>query len=343
MRRFDTLFARLFAVFIVTIVAAHALAFAWFSHYGHPMPPPPPPPMMQDDGGAPVPPPPPGGPPILGLPLLFQLLALICAAWFGARLLARPVTRLGAAAQQLCERLDGPAMAENGPLEARQAAATFNRMQARIREQVQQRGRMLVAVSHDLRTPVARLKLRVEQIESPELRDKFAQDLAEMMQLLDSTLTFLHQESAQEPIQPVDLQALVEVMAEDAVERGESVQVEGDCAPVNVAPLALQTCLSNLIGNAVRYAGHARVQVEDGGDQVRVRIIDHGPGIPESERERVFEPYFRLETSRNRGSGGVGLGLSIVREACRRMGASLQLRDTPGGGLTVELTLQRSM
>ncbi|SDI64995.1 Signal transduction histidine kinase [Pseudomonas flavescens] len=340
MRRFDTLFARLFVVFLATIVLAHVLAFAWFSQYGHPPPPPP----MDLTGELPPGPPPHDSwlPPFLGAPFVFQLLALISAAWLGARLLARPVSRLGDAARQLSEDLDSPLMAETGPLEARQAAAAFNRMHGRIREQLQQRGRMLVAVSHDLRTPVARLKLRVEDIEPGPLRDKFSQDLAEMMTLLDSTLGYLHQESAREAAQRLDLQALVEAMAEDAQERGDAVRVEGQCAPIDIAPLALRSCLSNLLDNALRYAGEACIQLCDEGARVVVRVIDNGPGIPAELRERVFEPYFRLESSRNRNSGGVGLGLSIVRGAARQLGAPLTLYETPGGGLTAEMILYRA-
>jgi len=341
MRRFDTLFARLFTVFVLTILLVHVLAFWWFSQYGHPPPPPPPPEHLAPDG-TPLDMLVPGGwPPFLGMPFVFLLLAMICAAWLGARLLALPISRLGEAAQRLSDGLDSPMLPEDGPLEARQAAAAFNRMQARIGEQMQQRGRMLVAVSHDLRTPVARLKLRVEDIESPALREKFSHDLADMMRLLDATLAFLHQESTQEAAQPFDLQALAEALAEDAAERGESVRVEGHCAPLAVPPMTMRTCLSNLVGNALRYAGQAVVQLEDGHEQISVRVIDQGPGIPESERERVFEPYFRLESSRNRDLGGVGLGLPIVREACRRLGATLSLSETPGGGLTVELILRR--
>ncbi|TBU85597.1 sensor histidine kinase [Phytopseudomonas dryadis] len=342
MRRFDTLFVRLFAVFMGTIVLAHVLAFTWFSQYGHPPPPPPPPPEQGAGMATPGPPPDESWlPPFLGAPFVFQFLALVSAAWIGARLLARPVSRLGEAARLLSEELDNPPLEETGPYEARQAAAAFNRMQARIREQMQQRGRMLVAVSHDLRTPVARLKLRVEDIESPVLREQFSQDLAEMMALLDSTLAFLHQESMREAPQRLDLQALVEAMAEDACERGDRVQVEGHCAPIEVPPMAMRTCLSNLLENALRYAGHAQICLEDDASQVRIRVIDQGPGIAQAQRERVFEPYFRLESSRNRSSGGVGLGLSIVREAARRMEASLCLSETPGGGLTVEIVLAR--
>lgn len=183
MRRADSLFARLFGVFLAAILLAHALAFVWFSHYGRP---PPPPPMAQHEAMRPPPP----GPNIRG-PLIvlgFQLLTLIVAAWYGARLLSRPIQRLSDAAERLSDDLDSPPLPETGSHEARQAAHAFNLMQQRIRGQVQQRARMLAAVSHDLRTPLARLKLRLEQIPNSQLRARMSQDLGEMISMLDATL-----------------------------------------------------------------------------------------------------------------------------------------------------------
>ncbi|AMO77420.1 sensor histidine kinase [Pseudomonas citronellolis] len=341
----DSLFARLFGVFLLAIVVAHLLAFVWFSHFRHPGPPPPPPPPPHEQfEGHMVGPPPPPPPrlPFWSMPFLFQLLALVGAAWFGARLLASPVERLGNAALQLSEDLDSPPLPETGPQEAQRAAQAFNRMRERIREQVQQRGRMLVAVSHDLRTPLSRLKLRVEEIDNPQLRARFAQDLGEMIGMLDSTLHYLHQERTSEALQWFDVNALVESLAEDACEHGARVSVEGQCAPLKVQPLALRSCLSNLLDNALRYAGEVQLILRDSGQQVEILVRDHGPGIPAQMREQVFEPYFRLEGSRNRNSGGVGLGLAIAREAARRHGGDLHFEETPGGGATAVLRLPRA-
>lgn len=341
----DSLFARLFGVFLLAIVVAHLLAFVWFSHFRHPGPPPPPPPPPHEQfEGHMVGPPPPPPPrlPFWSMPFLFQLLALVGAAWFGARLLASPVERLGNAALQLSEDLDSPPLPETGPQEAQRAAQAFNRMRERIREQVQQRGRMLVAVSHDLRTPLSRLKLRVEEIDNPQLRARFAQDLGEMIGMLDSTLHYLHQERTSEALQWFDVNALVESLAEDACEHGARVSVEGQCAPLKVQPLALRSCLSNLLDNALRYAGEVQLILRDSGQQVEILVRDHGPGIPAQMREQVFEPYFRLEGSRNRNSGGVGLGLAIAREAARRHGGDLHFEETTGGGATAVLRLPRA-
>lgn len=336
MRRADSLFARLFGVFLAAILLAHGLAFLWFSHYGRP---PPPPPTAQHE--APRPPPP--GPNIHG-PLIvlgFQLLTLIVAAWYGARLLSRPIRHLSRAAERLSDDLDSPPLPETGPREARQAAHAFNLMQRRIREQVQQRARMLAAVSHDLRTPLARLKLRVEQIPNPQLRVRMGQDLGEMIGMLDATLRYLHEQRSSEALQWLDLQALLESMVEDAQDRGAEVNFHGHCAPLRVQPLALRSCVSNLLENALRYAGHASVELHDSPTGVEVRVVDRGPGIAPEQRETVFEAFFRIEGSRNRSSGGVGLGLTIAREAARRQGGDILLEETRGGGLTAILRLPR--
>ncbi|BCQ60436.1 two-component sensor histidine kinase [Pseudomonas sp. Boi14] len=342
--RFDTLFGRLFGVLLIAIVLAHLLAFFWFHHYGPP-PPPPPPDSAQLINGQPPPPYPRRPPrPWFGgplVPLTFQFISLIIAAWYGAKLLSRPIQRLSAAAERLSENLDSPPLEEVGPREARQAASTFNQMQKRIREQVQQRGRMLGAVSHDLRTPLSRLKLRLEQIVDSKLQGQMRQDLDDMIKMLDATLSYLHEQRTSEAEQWMDVQALVESLCENAQDQGADAQAQGHCAPLLVQPMALQSCLNNLLDNALRYAGQATLALEDDRGQLLIRVIDHGPGIAADKREAVFEPFFRLEGSRNRNSGGVGLGMTIAREAAERLGGQLILEETPGGGLTAVLRLPR--
>ncbi|MBF0642596.1 sensor histidine kinase [Pseudomonas protegens] len=342
--RFDTLFGRLFGVLLIAIVLAHLLAFFWFHHYGPP-PPPPLPDSAQLINGQPPPPYPRRPPrPWFGgplVPLTFQFISLIIAAWYGAKLLSRPIQRLSAAAERLSEDLDSPPLEEVGPREARQAASTFNQMQKRIREQVQQRGRMLGAVSHDLRTPLSRLKLRLEQIEDSKLQGQMRQDLDDMIKMLDATLSYLHEQRTSEAEQWMDVQALVESLCENAQDQGADAQAQGHCAPLLVQPMALQSCLNNLLDNALRYAGQATLALEDDRGQLLIRVIDHGPGIAADKREAVFEPFFRLEGSRNRNSGGVGLGMTIAREAAERLGGQLILEETPGGGLTAVLRLPR--
>jgi signal transduction histidine kinase len=337
MRRADSVFARLFGVFLLAILLAHALAFIWFNQYGHPRPPPPPPNMEHREHMRP-PPPSFGGPLI---PLAFQLLTLIVAAWFAARLLCRPIQDLSDAAERLSNDLDSPPLPETGPRETRQAAYAFNLMQQRIRQQMQQRGRMLAAVSHDLRTPLARLKLRIEQISDPHLCTRMGQDLDEMIGMLDATLNYLHEQRNSEAMQWLDLQALVESMAEDAQDRGADVTVSGNCLPFHAQPMAVRSCVSNLLENALRYAGHAEIELHDNRQHVEIWLRDHGQGIAPEQREAVFEAFFRIEGSRNRSSGGVGLGLTIAREAARRQGGDITLETTPGSGLTAILRLPR--
>ncbi|KAF2390864.1 MULTISPECIES: sensor histidine kinase [Pseudomonas] len=346
--RFDTLFGRLFGVLLIAIILAHLLAFFWFHHYGPP--PPPPPPGFSEDFEGPRPPMDPrfekrpprpwfGGPLV---PLTFQLVSLIIAAWYGAKLLSRPIQRLSDAAERLSENLDSPPLDESGPREARQAAHTFNKMQRRIIEQVQQRSRMLGAVSHDLRTPLSRLKLRLEQIDDDKLQGQMRQDLDDMIGMLDATLTYLHEQRTSEALQWMDVQALVESLSENAQDQGADVQATGHCSPLQVQPMALRSCINNLMDNALRYAGEALISLEDSRENLVIRVIDHGPGIAPDKREAVFEPFFRLEGSRNRNSGGVGLGMTIAREAAERLGGQLSLEETPGGGLTAVIKLPRT-
>jgi signal transduction histidine kinase len=346
--RFDTLFGRLFGVLLLAIILAHLLAFAWFHHYGPP--PPPPPPEFSEGLDGPRPPLDPrfekrpprpwfGGPLV---PLTFQLVTLIIAAWYGAKLLSRPIQRLSDAAERLSEDLDSPPLDESGPREARQAAHTFNKMQRRILEQVKQRSRMLGAVSHDLRTPLSRLKLRLEKIDDDKLQGQMRQDLDDMISMLDATLTYLHEQRTSEAPQWLDVQALVESLSENAQDQGANVQASGHCAPLQVQPMALRSCINNLMDNALRYAGQALISLQDQRELLVIRVIDHGPGIAPEQREVVFEPFFRLEGSRNRNSGGVGLGMTIAREAAQRMGGQLTLEETQGGGLTAVIRLPRT-
>jgi len=168
-----------------------------------------------------------GGPVV---PLTFQFFSLIIAAWYGAKLLSRPIQRLSEAAERLSLDLDSPPLDESGPREAQQAASTFNLMQKRIREQVGQRARMLGAVSHDLRTPLSRLKLRLEQIEDAKLQGQMRQDLNDMIGMLDATLSYLHEQRTSESRHWLDVQALVESISENAQDQGSNVQCAHLCA-----------------------------------------------------------------------------------------------------------------
>jgi len=185
-------------------------------------------------------------------------------------------------------------------------------------------------------------KLRLEQIEDTKLQGQMRQDLNDMIGMLDATLSYLHEQRTSETRHLLDVQALVESMSENAQDQGSDVQFSGTCAPLQVQPMALRSCLNNLIDNALRYAGTAQVGLEDSREALVIRVIDHGPGIAADKREAVFEPFYRLEGSRNRNSGGVGLGMTISKEAVERIGGRLSLEETPGGGLTAVMWLPRA-
>jgi signal transduction histidine kinase len=224
-----------------------------------------------------------------------------------------------------------------------QAAAAFNTMQARIRRFVDDRTAMLAAIGHDLRTPITRMRLRAEFVEDEGLRAKMLADLAEMEAMVAATLAFARDDAAAETAVPLDLAALVRTVADEAndLAGGEVVTVAGPShLTLRARPVALKRALANLVGNAVAYAGSCRVtlgQPEAG--TVRITIEDDGPGIPEAELERVFQPFHRVERSRSRETGGAGLGLPIARTILRGHGGDVTLANRRGGGLVATVTL----
>lgn len=363
MKRFlpDTIFARLFLMVLMAIVVSHLMTFvlllAFFGERQHR-----PPDQLSAAVTVPAAPgeeprahpfrrppdtiiagyavrtPPPG----FWISMASQLFALTVAALFGARMLARPIQRLGRAASDLGVDLNRPPIAETGTAEARQAARVFNQMQQRIRQSVEERGRFLAAVSHDLRTPLTRMKLRVERLQDDAARDKLRDDIAEMAAMLNATLSYLRDEASAEPWQMLDVTALLESMAEDAVEAGEDVAVSGNARPLLTRPMALRRCLSNLLQNALRYGQSAQIMINDAPGLLVIAIRDAGPGIPEDQMQAVFEPFVRLENSRNRSTGGVGLGLAIAREAAIQCGGVLTLENAAGGGLLARLAVKRA-
>jgi signal transduction histidine kinase len=278
------------------------------------------------------------------VPRVLLLLAVCFAlAAYLVRMTTRPLARLARAADAFGEDPEGPPLAEGGPSEVRKVIAAFNRMQARVRRQLQERAQLLGAISHDLQTPLTRLRLRLELLPEPALRAKMQRDLDEMEAMVGSALEFFRAVGKESRRQPVDVGALVDSLCEDRRETGDQVSARGTPqAPFHADPQALRRCLENLVGNAVRYAGAAEIEVDDAAGQLRIAVRDRGPGIPEQELERVFEPFYRLDGSRNRASGGTGLGLSIARSIARWHGGEIRLRNAPdGGGLLAELLLPR--
>lgn len=274
--------------------------------------------------------------------LLASLVVVIAVVLFAVRQVSTPLKQLADAADSLGLDLDAPPLAEQGSTETRRAAQAFNRMQARIRRLVDERSRALAAVSHDLRTPLTRLRLRTELVDDDALREQMAKDLEAMAAMLDATLGYLR--GLQESEQPcrIDMNALLQSLAEDALVVGREIRVEGQAlSPYTGRLTALRRALQNLIDNAIKYGQGAQIRIEDDATVLRITVEDRGPGIPAEQLARVTEPYYRVDASRSRETGGIGLGLSIVKDIALLHGGELILANRPGGGLAASLVLPR--
>lgn len=377
----DTLTKRLFLLLWGTLVLSHTLGF-WFAHV-HPesgvvpglasvpvLPSVPPLPGWHDhdhdhdrdpdhghsghhdhDHGRGHGPDHDGGPPNLWLDYLVRLLVMGAAAWLGARWLTAPMRRLSQASEALAQALGRPVelplMAEHeGPQEVRHTARVFNDMARQLRAQFDERGLLMAAVSHDLRTPLTRLRMRLEKLLPDPQAERCVQDVQDVNAIIEAVLEALREERQQEPAQAVDVLSLVHALADDLAEQGLAVSASGQEAMVRAQPVALKRVLDNLVNNALRYGHGARIGVAlvpapgDAPAQVHITVDDTGPGIPPDQLEAVFKPFVRLDASRQRDSGeagGVGLGLYIARELTRRDGGQIMLRNRPEGGLQAEL------
>jgi signal transduction histidine kinase len=278
--------------------------------------------------------------------LLLQLLILVISVMglslFAVHWVTRPLLQLANAAEELGKDIHSPPLKEHGPIEVCRAAHAFNTMQARLVRYIQDRTQLLAAISHDLKTPITRLRLRTELLNDPDTRARFEKDLDEMESMVIATLDFMSGVDQQEAIQPVDIMALLESLQADAQEMNREVIIQGTAmSPYPCKPTALKRCISNLIDNAINYGYCAKIRVEDSNERLIIRILDQGPGIPEDRLENVFAPYYRLEISRNRDTGGTGLGLSIAQDIAHAHGGDLSLNNTLAGGLEAVLILPR--
>lgn len=278
--------------------------------------------------------------------LVPQLLLLVVVCFALAALLVymmtRSLDRLARAADAIGDSPDGPDIEVEGPQEIRRVVGAFNRMQRRVREHLRERRQLLGAISHDLKTPITRLRLRTEMLADRDVGARMERDLAEMEAMVASTLDFFRTLDSGPQRQLIDIDALIESLAEDRRGVGQALVVSGSAlAPYAGHPQSLRRCLDNLIENALRYGGSVAIEVDDSRERLRIAVRDHGAGIPESEIQRVFEPYYRLEASRNLVSGGVGLGLSIARNIARWHGGDIVLQNAPGGGLIAALVMPR--
>jgi signal transduction histidine kinase len=286
------------------------------------------------------------GPAFLAAFLVMTVMAALLTIWAVRRLTA-PVRTLAEAAERLGRDVNAAPLPEDGPLEVAAAAAAFNTMAFRIRRFIEDRTLLLTAIGHDLRTPITRMRLRAEFMEDDEQRAKMLRDLDEMEAMVSATLTFGRNATLTEPLSPVDLPELIRTVLDEA----------GDAAPDSADRLSyvgpdhltaqlrgqsFKRVLTNLVSNALKYGETAEVRLsgpKTPGELLRIEVCDQGPGIPAEDMERVLQPFQRLETSRNRETGGVGLGLTIARDITRAHGGELTLANRAEGGARVTVTL----
>jgi signal transduction histidine kinase len=290
------------------------------------------------------------------LEYIARFLVLGLGAWMGARWLTAPMRKLAAASQALSRAITQrgalPLMDEAaGPVEVRQTAAVFNNMARHLHEQFEQRSLMMAAVSHDLRTPLTRLRLRLERLQPDPEVARCVADVRDINAMIDAVLDAMNEERRHESPELIDVLALVQAMADDLQEAGHPVCATGEAASVRVPPVGLRRVLDNLIGNALRHGQRADIQVSlrpaepsamgiRKGRCVHIAIDDSGPGIPEDQLKVVFKPFYKLDTARARAAGdtgGSGLGLYIARELVDRAGGEITLSNRPEGGLRATL------
>ncbi|WP_026621986.1 signal transduction histidine kinase (plasmid) [Ensifer sp. WSM1721] len=275
--------------------------------------------------------------------LIAQLSLLVLCSWFAMRQAIRPLANLASAADTLDPNSNTPRLSETGPTEVAYAATAFNAMRDRIAQYLEERVQILAAISHDLQTPITRMKLRAEMAEDSIDRDKLVQDLGEVERLVKEGVAYARSAHGNaEKATRVDLASFIESLAYDYQDTGKAVTIgELGGGAVVTRPHALRRILTNLIDNALKFAGSAEIEVQRRDGTVFIRVLDRGPGIPDSQLQAVLQPFFRLEQSRNRDTGGTGLGLAIAQQLATAIGATLTLRNRDGGGLVAEIALRQ--
>jgi len=274
--------------------------------------------------------------------LALQLAVLAACCWLAVRLATRPLNQLARAADALGPDLKGERLNESGPSEVARAARAFNAMQDRIAQYMAERMQILASISHDLQTPITRMRLRVDMMDDDAQQPKLRADLEELQGLVKDGIGYARaMHGAREPARAIDLDAQLDSLVLDYRDAGSAVRLDGRIGtPVQTRPKALRRIVGNLVDNALRYGGSAAIAVgRDSQGAVLIRVLDDGPGIPAGQLETVFEPFFRLEGSRNRDTGGTGLGLAIARQLAGSLGGTLTLNNRPEGGLEARLTL----
>jgi signal transduction histidine kinase len=268
--------------------------------------------------------------------------AIALVSFWAVRRAARPLSLFADAAVRLGRNVDAPPLDPSGPREVERAALAFNGMQARLQALLRDRLQMLAAMSHDLRTPLTRLRLRAELLENGEQQAKTLADLAEIEAMVEATLAYARNAAASEADTAFDLAVLVQTVCEEAEDAGGRTSYTG---PTRLSwygrPRLLKRALANLVDNAIKYGERADVDLSVDGESIEITCSDRGPGIFPAERARVFEPFYRSEGSRGHATGGVGLGLAVVRAAVEASQGHIELGDRPGGGLRARLRLPR--
>jgi signal transduction histidine kinase len=273
--------------------------------------------------------------------LWFVLSAIVMApvVWVFARRLARPIGLFADAAERLGRDPRAEPVEVRGPAEIRVAAAAFNDMQGRLRRYVEDRTAMMGAIAHDLRTPLTRLRFRIEGLPDDQ-RAKMESDIDQMEEMISAALRFVRDETKTAERTPLELSSLLESLCDEMAETGAKTEVEsGEKVVLEGDPMALRRLFSNLLENAVKFGGRARARVFRDETTAVVEIEDDGPGIPPADKEKVFEPFYRREPSRSRQTGGIGLGLAVVRSIARGHGGDVDLVNRDGGGLTARVQL----
>jgi two-component system OmpR family sensor kinase len=276
----------------------------------------------------------------IALSTTVMVLGVIAVAAFLIRQITRSLRALADAANRLDPNAGSTPVEEGGPSEVRALSAAFNNLQRRVKRLVDDRTQTLAAISHDLKTPLTRMRLRTEDIADPELARSVTADLAEMEAMLDSTLAFLRGDQLSEEKKPIDLGSLLDTISSDLVDLGHDVTLTRS-GPVVVRGrhLALKRAFRNLAENAVKYGVRARITLNARADGALVVIDDDGPGIPEDKKEAIFRPFYRIDDSRNRETGGVGLGLTVARSVIHSHGGELTLTNRGDGGLCTSVSL----
>jgi signal transduction histidine kinase len=272
---------------------------------------------------------------------IMAIIILVVSVWAVRRVTA-PLAGLATAAERLGHDVSAPPLPEVGTIETRQAARAFNDMQIRLRTLIDNRTRLLAAISHDLRTPLTLLRLRAETVENHQERDKMLATIGEMDSMIGMTLQFARDEGTSEPRKQVDLTAIVRGVVDEMSGAGFPVQMR-TAAPIlyECQPAALKRAVRNLLDNAVKYGKSGDAELHVAERSIEISIDDDGPGIPEVELGRVLEPFYRLEESRSRETGGVGLGLAIAQAIAQAHGGTVTLLNRPAGGLRAKIVLPR--